>query len=74
MRNQHPLPILHGVKDLMARTGLGRTTIYSEIKAGRLQKTKIGRRTVFTNSAVLAWIKQRPNASDLPQFKGVVFG
>lgn len=35
------------VEDFVALSGIGRTTIYAEIKAGRLKAKKAGRRTII---------------------------
>ncbi|ESY81885.1 hypothetical protein X740_07880 [Mesorhizobium sp. LNHC221B00] len=35
--------------------GICRTKLYSEIGAGRLRQTKIGRKTVFRKEDLLAW-------------------
>jgi hypothetical protein len=39
---------------------IGLTTVYSEIKAGRLTARKIGRRTIITADDARAWREQLP--------------
>ena len=45
------------------RYGIGRTTIFAEIKAGRLVARKIGKRTVITVQDGRAWLASLPRAS-----------
>ena len=44
------------------RYGVGRTTAYSEIKAGRLQVVKAGKRTLVPADAAESWLKNLPAA------------
>ena len=37
-------------------TTLGRTSIYKLINAGELRPTKLGRKTVFSEAEVIAWV------------------
>ena len=41
---------------------VGRTTAYEEIKAGRLQVVKAGKRTLVPADAAESWIKNLPVA------------
>lgn len=41
---------------------VGRTTLYSEIRAGRLKVQKIGRRTVCLASSLAEWLESLPDA------------
>lgn len=45
-----PTPLLHDVPTAIEMLGIGRTTVYEEIKAGRLSVVKIGRRTMIRHS------------------------
>ena len=42
------------------RNGIGQSTAYKEIKAGRLVARKIGRRTIITIVDERAWRDNRP--------------
>ena len=42
------------------RYGVGRTTAYAEIAAGRLRAVKVGHRTLITNDAAEAWLASLP--------------
>jgi excisionase family DNA binding protein len=55
--------LLFTVADLGKATGLGRTTLYSEIKQGRLRAHKCGRRTLFYAADVEAWLGALPEVS-----------
>jgi hypothetical protein len=45
------------------RNGVGRTTVFEEIRAGRLDARKVGRRTIITRQAEKAWQDSPPSAS-----------
>jgi hypothetical protein len=53
------------IADFSLRNGIGQTTAYKEIKAGRLIARKIGRRTIITADDEQKW------RVSLPQLQGV---
>ncbi len=57
--------ILFSLAEICRDSGLGRTTIYSEINSGRLKIVKVGRRTLVTQAALKAWLEQLE--ADAPQ-------
>ncbi len=59
--------ILFSLAEICGSTGLGRTTIYSEINSGRLKTVKVGRRTLVTRPAREAWLQQLE--ADAPQLE-----
>lgn len=54
------------IKQACAQTGVGRSTIYRENKAGRLPFRKIGRATRIAQSDLSAWIDNLPCSNDCP--------
>jgi excisionase family DNA binding protein len=50
------------INEFCSRYGVGRTTAYEEIKAGRLQVVKAGKRTLVPADAAESWIKNLPVA------------
>ena len=50
------------INEFCSRYGVGRTTAYEEIKAGRLQVVKAGKRTLVPADAAKFWIKNLPVA------------
>ena len=46
--------------------GIGRTTAYQEIAAGRLRAVKVGQRTLIASDAAEAWL------AALPEFKSQI--
>jgi predicted DNA-binding transcriptional regulator AlpA len=57
MSTDENLPKLaYTVPELQKATGLGRTIIYDEVKAGRLRLTKVGRRSVVRDQDARAWL------------------
>jgi excisionase family DNA binding protein len=52
----------YSIADFCSRYGVGRTTTYEEIKAGRLRIVKAGRRTLVTADAAESWLKNLPAA------------
>lgn len=49
----------YSIPGFVAATGVGRSTIYQEIKAGRLRATKIGSRTVILVEDGRQWLEQK---------------
>jgi predicted DNA-binding transcriptional regulator AlpA len=48
------------IKELIMISGVGRTSIYNEIKSGRLVVRKLGRRTVVLLADVHQWLAALP--------------
>jgi excisionase family DNA binding protein len=46
------------LKEFCFRNGIGRTTAYKEIKAGRLHTKKVGRRTLILRAEEQRWLAQ----------------
>ncbi|SUS08657.1 Excisionase (fragment) [Candidatus Defluviicoccus seviourii] len=58
---------MFSIRELTEITGLGRTSLYSEIKRGYLRPLRIGRRTIVPADEVRAWLQRRaaePQGSD----------
>lgn len=51
------------VEEFMASYGLGRTTTYEEINAGRLKALKLGRKTLIPRDSADAWLAGLPSIS-----------
>jgi excisionase family DNA binding protein len=49
------------INEFCDRFGLGRTTVYEQIKLGRLRARKIGKRTIITHEDVEAWLRNLPS-------------
>lgn len=45
------------IAEFSTLTGLGRTRVFEELKSGRLQALKCGRRTLIPIPEIEAWIK-----------------
>lgn len=50
------IPLLHDIPGTAAMLGMGRTTVYEEIKAGRLAVVKIGRRTMIKHAELERYV------------------
>ncbi len=48
------------IEEFCRRFGIGRTTVYEELKRGRLRARKIGRRTIVTEDDAEAWLRRLP--------------
>jgi excisionase family DNA binding protein len=48
------------VLEFCQRYGLGRTSAYQEIQAGRLRARKVGRRTIVTQDDAENWLRRLP--------------
>ncbi|MCJ0899763.1 helix-turn-helix domain-containing protein [Rhodococcus sp. ARC_M13] len=58
MAQLHPIPYVCG------RTGLGRTSIYGYIAAGKLKSIKVGRRRLVAETAIEELIAYLESQSD----------
>ena len=47
---------LINIRQVREITSLGHTSIYKLINAGELRPTKLGRKTVFSEAEVIAWV------------------
>ena len=48
------------INELIAASGLGRTSIYGQIRDGRLVARKCGKRTIILPSDAKAWLQGLP--------------
>ena len=56
MERSRPVePVGLSIDDIIIATGLGRTSVYNEIAAGRLRTYKVGRRRFATPEALRQW-------------------
>ncbi len=46
------------IRQFCKLTGLGRTTVYAQIKSGGIQVKKVGRRTLIPVSTAAAWLER----------------
>ena len=49
-----------GIDEFCRLFGVGRTTVYAEIKTGRLRARKIGTRTIIANDDADDWLRKLP--------------
>lgn len=49
-------PLLHPIRSVERKLGIGHTTVYEEIKAGRLRVVKIGRRTFVKHAELERYV------------------
>ena len=54
---------LNSIKEIVARSGLSRSTIYEEMDSGRLQSVKVGSRRLIPESAFVDFIDNLIGAS-----------
>jgi excisionase family DNA binding protein len=45
----------YSIAEICSLWGLGRTTVYEEIRSGRLSAMKVGRRRLVTEAAIQNW-------------------
>ena len=61
--NDHEFgPRLYSIAEVKARLGIGNTTVYQEISAGRLVALKLGARTLVTAESLRRYIEALPFA------------
>lgn len=65
MTTTEATPVMHRIRDVVRLTGLSRSGIYKQIKAGRLRTIKQGRATLITATALDDYVKllERENRS-----------
>lgn len=59
MQNLATPPRLIALPEVSRITSLRKTALYQLIKAGELRPVKLGRKTVFAESEIAAWVNQR---------------
>jgi excisionase family DNA binding protein len=60
MRMTDPLAV--SIADAVRLAGVGRTTIYAEIREGRLVARKVGKRTLIGRDDLAEWLTKLPHA------------
>jgi excisionase family DNA binding protein len=60
-------PSAFSIKDFCDQYGIGRTTAYEEIKAGRLKAVKVGRRTLVPVESGQDWLQALPKVGQIPR-------
>ena len=64
-RNQHKTKLAFTVQEACATSSIGRSSLYAEIKAGRLRSCKVGRRTIILHEDLLAWLNALPRDQEI---------
>ena len=57
----HHGPLAYSVTDACYQLGIGRSTVYEEIAAGRLNALKCGNRTLIPAASMEAWLDGLPS-------------
>lgn len=52
--------VSYSISDAVKVSGIGRTSVYEAIKAGRLQARKLGRRTLILKTDLHQWVAGLP--------------
>ena len=53
-----PLKPVYNLVELLKIVPIGRSSIYNEVKAGRLRAAKMGRRTLFLANDISTWLEK----------------
>ena len=53
----------YSVNEFLEVYGIGRTTFYQEVEAGRLKIKKLGKRTLIARSDAELWLSQLPSSN-----------
>lgn len=59
-QQRRPKRLAYSIKRAATVSGIGRSSLYLEIKEGRLIARKCGKRTVILRSDLLKWLDQLP--------------
>lgn len=65
MKN-NPEPLAYTVEDAVKASGLCRSRLYEELRAGRIEARKAGRRTLILASSLTAFLTALPPAAGRP--------
>jgi excisionase family DNA binding protein len=68
---QHGSRAAHSIAETCALTGLGRDSIYSAIRSGKLLARKLGRRTLITDDDLRQFLAGLPPAGGHEQARAV---
>jgi excisionase family DNA binding protein len=52
-------PLAHSIEQACKRTGVGRSTLYREIKDGALEVCKVGDRTLIEDDELRRWLSTK---------------
>ena len=52
-----PSPMLLAIPEICERTGLSRSSVYQEIRSGRLRSVTVGRRRLIPKAALEDWME-----------------
>ncbi len=55
-----PEPLAYDVATAARIMGVSKSTIFNELKAGRITAKKLGRKTLLTRAAIDAWLANLP--------------
>lgn len=58
--------IAYRPEEVAKLTGLGRTTVFEEIRTGALESVKVGRARLITTGALDRWLSARTGAASTP--------
>lgn len=58
--------IAYRPEEVAKLTGLGRTTVFEEIRTGSLESVKVGRARLITTAALNRWLTARTEADGAP--------
>lgn len=63
--DQHPPKLAYSIKEACEASSLGRTTLFSHIKSGRLPTVKVGGRTLIPAAALHALLSPATDSTSL---------
>ena len=56
----NPEPLAYDIDGVTKAASTGRSTVFKEIKEGRLKARKVGRKTIITRDDLKAWLDALP--------------
>ena len=61
MTAEYAEKVAYSIAEAVKATGIGRTSIFAEIKAGRLHAVKVGSRTIVPIQSLRGWLATMPS-------------